>query len=46
VNHALTLDMMEVDKFEERKKEYEEDKEDLRRLEIKEHEEARRRLGY
>jgi len=32
VNHALTLDMMEVEKFEERKKDYEEDKAEARRL--------------
>jgi len=32
VNHALTLDMMEVEKFEERKKDYEESKEESRRL--------------
>jgi len=32
VNHALTLDMMEVDKFEERKKEYEEEKQDRTRF--------------
>ena len=32
VNHALTLDMIEVEKFEERKKDFEEDKEERRRL--------------
>jgi len=32
VNHALTLDMMEVERFEERKKEFEEDKAEARRL--------------
>ena len=32
VNHALTLDMMEVEKFEERKKDYEEEKAERRRL--------------
>jgi hypothetical protein len=31
VNHALTLDMIEVEKFEERKKDFEEDKEERRR---------------
>jgi len=32
VNHALTLDMIEVERFEERKKDYEEDKTEARRL--------------
>jgi len=32
VNHALTLDMMEVERFEERKKDFEESKAESRRL--------------
>jgi hypothetical protein len=31
VNHALTLDMIELEKFEERKKDFEDDKEERRR---------------